>query len=188
MGTRLYPQRTAAGLTAIGWVGTPDAAWDTITDFLNRLMGPTKAGEAQGAGPRVTPFGTFGLSNVFISPQLMAQTISGTVKAQFKAREFNVADNTTSAIGIRVMSADGSVVRGTLLAVGNQSLPGELVETSTHRNKKFAAATALTPVAALTGDRICVSIGFTHAAGATPEGQLVLGNDSAGDLPEDDTS
>lgn len=129
------------------------------------------------------------LARQFVGPQIGAGSISGTVKGQMLFQEGSSLGNVRSAIGIRVVSADGSTVRGTLLAVGQNSTDTEFVnDAASPTNRKIANGTSLSSVTAQNGDRVVVEIGFVATVGAACEGLTYYGDPTAGDLPENETS
>ncbi|MDD2903720.1 MAG: hypothetical protein PHU44_14945 [Syntrophales bacterium] len=128
------------------------------------------------------------LSWQFISPRLLAQTISGTVKGQFRAKEFSSSDDFCRTVVIKVVSADGSTVRGILLAHFPEALASEFATSLANRN--FPPPATLTEVACQQGDRLVIELG--HRSFATvysyENGKIEIGDDSATDLPENETT
>ena len=166
-----------------------DAGW-AGTVSLRRQATLIKGVSALAAGSTISVAAT-GVSYIdrqYILGPIQAQTITGTVKGQLLAREFAASDNVTrSNIGIRVVSSDGSTVRGTLLAIGVAGgTTAELSDTG-FRNRKIAIAASLSSVDALAGDYIVIELGFrSPTAGTTPEAAFKYG-ENASDLPEDET-
>lgn len=180
MPTRFYfPALTEAPVSpAFGGWGETDGA-------LRRKMVTTKGTSAISEGTSHSwTAGQTQLDRQYVSDPIAAQTISGTAKGQLMCREFDAADNASFRLRLFVVSADGSVERGTLLALG--SYVGTEFDPSNITNRKLADGDALSSVAALSGDRIVLEIGFGDAAGTTPGAQCRYGEDAA-DLPEDET-
>jgi hypothetical protein len=135
------------------------------------------------------------LCRQYVSNPIAAQTISGTIKGQVCCRESNAAANATVAVSIRIVSNDGATERGTLLAISasdnTAATPPEMATSLTNRrlqNVNESASLALTNQTAQNGDRIVIELGFREVYGNTNRNiQLSLGDDSASNLPENDT-
>lgn len=128
----------------------------------------------------------------WVSEPIAAQTISGTVKGQCRAFEANAANDARSQMTAYVVSRDGQTVRGTLLAFDTSALSNEWATSST--NRKFpkgwaGAGTAISSVAAQDGDRIVIELGArsTCVVSSSYTNTLTIGEQTAGDLPEDET-
>lgn len=92
--------------------------WDDIIHTARGVCSNTKEltpFETKSIQLDVSPPGTI-LFNQYISPPLIAQTISGTVKGQLLCGEFNSDADFCRSIVIKVVSNDGLTVRGTLLS------------------------------------------------------------------------
>lgn len=168
-----------------------DSAWDVTTNSVERFLPLVKS-----------PTGTASTSDVaanfsksaaavqdvahaqFVSEPIDAQTISGNARIIVRGGE-NVSNQEAHLqCIIRVVSNDGTTVRGTLysgytgalLPVGNNG-SGMAREFNTATQNRVASM-LLTPVTALAGDRLVVEVGqrFTDAASATGAGYLVLGD------------
>ena len=180
--TRIYLPSTGTNAVSPafgGWGDTTTGAPDRIR-CVTKKIGTTMIGESftsGGGGPGNTTY----LNRQYVSDPIAAQTISGTVKGQVRG-----TDNTAtvySAILIRVVSNDGSTVRGTLLALtaGANDYPAALT------NRYTPASTALAAVTAQNGDRIVIEIGISKTAGGAKVISQSFGDDSATDLPENET-
>ena len=124
----------------------------------------------------------------FVSEPLQAQTISGTVKGQIRARESDPAAQMCAALVIRVVSNDGLTERGVLLAYFPAALSSGF-DPATSTNRKFPPSTALTSVTCQDGDRIVVEIGHrAFNTVTTSYTGYVWFNNTIGtaDLPEDE--
>lgn len=194
MATRLYIETAAP--TDI----TPafDAAWDRVASAVRTPTSKTKRGSAYtriGSGGESSTAQSNGLTMQMISPPLEGnQTISGTIKGIIMSAESNAAADMVAQMVVRVVSGDGSTVRGTLLAADNS---GTLVSEfgTTWQSRKYPKAypvggATLTPVNALNGDRILIEFGsraLNTLATAYSDGQEV-GSSTAPDRPEDETN
>jgi hypothetical protein len=122
------------------------------------------------------------LKQQWVSDPILAQTISAqTVSAQMRAREDDSENSLFLAVGIRVVSNDGSTVRGTVLAVtrGGTQLA---VHASTLTNRQVSATS--TSVTAQDGDRIVIEIGAggDPTVSTTHNFALRIGDNAASDL------
>ena len=145
------------------------AGWDISTDTFRNIMVLTKDGNSSSAtavGDRTQQKGTTlqpsnRLVAAFYSDPLAQQTIAGTVKSII--RGVTNSANANAQMIIRVIGADGVTVRGTLFDFDNSAISNAF--TTTRTNRKFpknwtAPGATLTPVDALTGDRIAVEVGY----------------------------
>ena len=106
---------------------------------------------------------------------------------QIMVREYADTDNVAAIyLCVKVVSEDGSTVRGTLLSLNYYAGVSEFINNATHRNKKGADGDSMSDVDAQDGDRIVVEIGYSDAAGTTPEASAKWG-ENADDLPENET-
>lgn len=129
-----------------------------------------------------------GLAYQFISPPMLAQNITGTVKGQFRTSEFVSGDDMCRAVVIKVVSGDGAALRGVLLAHFPSSLVSEY--STSFVNRSFPPLSTLTDVTCQLGDRLVFELGSrSSAAGASyNNGKIEIGDNSANDLPEDETA
>lgn len=165
-----FSSAVAAPVTVV-----PDAWGSTAGSLQRLLLGDKNALEALTTGTTIS-FAALstGLDRVFVSNPLAAQTFSGTAQCQVVMREGATSDDATPRISIRIVSADGGTVRGTLLALGNYGTGLEL--TASFQNRIVANAAALTPVAVQAGDRLVVEIGYgALVSGVTPQGIATWG-------------
>lgn len=176
---------------------TPDALWDTIAYSngvaFKGMLSPYRQGspiieKASGSTVPITT-GTDVLLGQWISPGLAAQTITGNVHAQMYAREVSTANDMRSQLVIRVVSADGLTVRGTIYAGDTGSMTDEwptAFQNVTFPQDAISPAT-LTNIGAITdGDRLVVEFGFrAHATNGTLDARVYVGDaGSSGDLPD----
>lgn len=112
----------------------------------------------------------------FISPELKAQTISGTVTGYARASIANATGATCStAVKITVINRAGTV-QATLLGMTNGS--GTL--TTTLKSYTLANAASLSSYSCADGDRICIEVGIIRTASTTARnGTLSFGSSSA---------
>lgn len=184
MATRYYFNCDASSTLAPVTV-TPVSGWEETADAM-----PAGLLQTARVALATADFGNISfaqnneqLYRQFVSGQIGAGQISGTVKGQC-LYSVQVLKTLKSRICIRVVSGDGSVVRGTLLALGNNSTNTNMTSTSP-LNIKIANGGSLSSVTAENGDRIVVEIGFTSAS-ASPSGTFIANNSGAADLPEDE--
>ena len=123
----------------------------------------------------------------WVSDPIAAQTIAAqTVKIQVRGQEAGEARNMFLAWAIKVMSNDGTVERGVLVALQRDAT--ELDSTPTLTNRGDSATS--TQVVALVGDRIVIEIGGGGDPGLASDhdSDLSVGDDNVSDLPENDTT
>jgi hypothetical protein len=177
-----------------------DAAWGQTTSAIRRKMSVNKSSWSV-LTEKTTPGETSAteidaLNAQFISEPLDGdQTITGTVKGIIKALQGGAAaatGDTRAQLVIRVVSNDGSIVRGTLLAADTGSLASEFTSAMTARKypKAWSSPGAtLTSVAALHGDRIVIEVGGHHHNVITTAStnRQEFGSGAARELPENET-
>src|SRR3990172_1902638 len=154
-----YPMPTTPGVTVLGLVTAVDNGNSAYQDLL--------AGQ-------------------FVSDAIAAQTIPvQPVKIQMQAYEYTGTANLFLSFLIKVVSNDGTTVRGTLLPL---TLDNTELNVGTQQNRRFTATTS--SVVAQANDRIVVEVGFSGDPGGTSVHgwRWRVGEDaSSGNLPEDDT-
>jgi hypothetical protein len=128
----------------------------------------------------------------FVSAPLSGnQTIAGAIKGQIRALESNAAGDLDPQCVIRVLSNDGTTVRGTLIPSDTSAL-GHEFNNAALRNVKYPKGGSTTPtsVAALDGDRIVIEVGYRKHENATTSrtGTLSFGDNAGTDLAEDETT
>ena len=116
----------------------------------------------------------------FIYGPIEAQSIAGTLKGQVRAQESSAVNNAFFRINARVVDSTGAT-RGTLLSP--QTI-GTEVDSASYRNHAMAA-TAISTVAAESGDYIVIEFGHESVAGT---GTWRIGDAASGDLPENETA
>ena len=123
----------------------------------------------------------------WISAPIAAQTIAAQqYKFQMRGIETSTSNNLYFSLSVRVVSNDGSVVRGTLIGPirGGVELSATVLQ-----NRQFVATIA-NQVVAQANDRIVIEIGLggDPATGYYHRGSIRIGDASEYDLPEDTTS
>lgn len=180
--------------------GTPDispstdGSWELTTGFIRRDLVRTKISSTE-LIQSTAHDSSNGTDDVliaqYISEALPAGDISGTVKGVTKARETNSAADLRTQVNIRVVSSDGTTVRGTLLSHDTGTLASEWSTSSTLSSRLVPVAlrsNALTTVSAQENDRIVIEIGYRrHALVSTSYTGRLYFQDNASDLPESDS-
>ena len=115
--TRLYlSSSTAAPISP-----TYDASWEN-TSVVSSLLADIARGSDAAVPLQANPASTTNPTDIlraqWVYGPIVAQTISGNVKAQFLADESHADANSTLQMLIRVVASDGTTVRGTLLSHG----------------------------------------------------------------------
>jgi hypothetical protein len=171
------------------------AAWGLTTNMDRRRAVRSKTGTAltnkASAAVGVTTTRDVGIRQYMSDPLSGAQTITGTVKGIIQALESATTANAQAQCTIRVVSKDGTTVRGTLLAL-SAGTTSEFATALTSRKFPLAWAApgaTLSSVSALDGDRIAVDFGarFVATTVATTTATERFGDTGATDLAEDET-
>jgi hypothetical protein len=181
MATRFYfrPLLTASPIVGV----TPDSGWElNAGNFFRGWLTPDPRGQGVGSPASLSSSATTSTTQdmliaQYISDPLPAGTLDGTFKMVIAASEADLGDDGWLIPSIRVVSNNGSVVRG--IAFNGAGLGGltssnpwqsnyELGATSNGLKSRYYDATALGSVGIQAGDRIVVEIGvrFTGAAGS----------------------
>ena len=177
--TRFYYQTSleahASPALTTGW----QAATATL-DKKRMLTTRTGNGVEQKLESSSAGNGKLDATRQYVSDPILAQTISGTVKGQLRAYDDKAS---LMAVGIQVVSNDGTTQRGILLAPNSYGT----AFTTSARNTYAPSSVALTSVTAQNGDRIVVEIGIKKTAGGTATVYHFFGDGSGTDLPENET-
>jgi hypothetical protein len=189
MGTRFYfPATGAAAVSpafASGWELTGAAIRRPATTARGSSAFTTR--QVAESSPSVVDV----LWAQYVSAPLAAQTIGGTIKGQFVAFESSLLADMRAQLVVKVVSNDGSVVRGTLLDFDAGGLWSEFETLG--RNRAFPrlgeGAATLANLAVLDGDRIVFELGYRahNFSFFTRSGSVELGDSAASDLPENET-
>ena len=168
-----------------------DASWEVTAAVARRTLRLFKEGTPH------TNFSQAGSGVVdqdslvaqFISPPLQAGNISGTVKSYIQALESAAGDDARAQLNIRVLSSDGTVVRGTLLAHDVGALTNEF-DAVTRTNRAFPVGltnNTLTLVAAQDQDILVVEVGARiHSTSLGPISLRFGDSTSLADLAENE--
>ncbi|MDP2632263.1 MAG: hypothetical protein Q8P25_00880 [Candidatus Curtissbacteria bacterium] len=116
------------------------------------------------------------------------QTITGGQALKFQIRGFKafVADGMRTALGVRIVNTDGSIVRKTVLAVTRDNVT---LSTAALTNRQFTATSAAGNYTTVAGDRLVIEVGTGgDPFAAAHDSSLRIGDASGTDLPENDTS
>lgn len=195
MVTRFYVNSGGSPpLAALGF----DSLWERTTDASRHPMARTKQNSAltdtaKQAGSTTDPWDV--LHYQFQSEALPAAgTLSGTFRCRFLGFESNTGADAHPQVSVRVVSGDGSTMRGTAYAGGTQTVVSTTVEFDTTvspgQNQRFPDTrdgNTLSSVVYQAGDRVVVEIGIRHfGAGATTQTTTIRrGDPTAGsDLNE----
>lgn len=126
----------------------------------------------------------------YISPPLASQTIGGTVKGQLVVSQGISPCVCNSAVIIRIVSNDGSVIRGTLASFFPPSLnvDSQYPLLAFEANRRFPPATNI-PVTmeVQSGDRIVIELGNRSFASGDSQTVYFVGESGSADLPEDES-
>lgn len=182
MATRLYFSSTGAAAVSPAF----DAAWTSTGSAVRRALRREYDSTALTNGSTISwTSGQVALDRQYVSPPLAAQTLSGNVRMQLRAREIAGTDNVRPYLGIHVFSEDGTTYRATLLTVGYYSSVTELPTTQT--NTPWADGDALSSYTCVDGDRIVVEVGYSDVAGTTPQALARYGAPVSTEFGEDNT-
>jgi len=159
MATRLYLTATPAA------VEPPlDGEWDYWPELVSYEISPSNPQDLDFWNPYVpisTDPGPLDLAFVRLVSQPLASavTISGTFRGVWRCYESFWLLNARSAVVVKVVSGDGSVVRGELLRVFNQSD----TEWGNWLSRYCPPEQSVNPVSAQAGDRIVIEAGARHS-------------------------
>jgi hypothetical protein len=189
--TRLYLPSTGDVNITPGF-----AAWGLTTSADRRRATISKTGTAltnkASAAVGVTTTRDVLLRQYLSDPLSGPQTVAGTVKGVARTLESLATANAQAQLTIKVVSKDGTTVRGTLLALSTAGATSEFTTALTNRKYPvaWASTVALSSVSALDGDRIAVEIGarFIATTVATTTATVNFGDAPATDIAEDETS
>lgn len=193
MATRFYFPSTGASAvnpSYMAWTGTANAD--------RRAMVRTKINSAQTDKTCLALAGStaeFVLNRQYVSEPISGdQTISGTFKGQVRCDQSSGNMNATLAVGIQIVSNDGTTQRGVLLAISasdnTAATPPEfVVEATVPTNRSFQDSAenfslTLSSVAALNGDRIVIEIGIREVGTSTTRNSDMPFGDNGSDLGE----
>jgi hypothetical protein len=161
-----------------------DAGWEATGDAIRRLLARADEWSAVASGTQIiAPNGVANRDYLFwqgVSSPIAAQTISGTLTGLIVVREDATGNDARAQVVAKVVSADGSTVRGTLIAMDAGALANEFSSSFAAREFPRSTATTISSVAAQAGDRIVIEVGFrAHGTGV---GDTRMGHNVAPDL------
>ncbi len=165
--TRYYLTRTPSAVTITGWPG-----WDytRLDGFPNRftLAAAKVAGQVpqvrSGAQHPPSSTGAAATSQHVLDTALPAGTVAGTLDAAAVGYRVGTSSVTyRPRLRLAVVSADGTTERGVLLEATHPATIGTYSGYSAHT----WAAAPLTPVVAVAGDRLVLTIGTTGTNAST---------------------
>ena len=168
-----------------------DAAWDhSIPNFARYPTGTSKDSTSMADIALTTNDDMLAEGHChgqWISGPITAQTITAqTIEFQMRAKEDHYRVNARFYICVRVVSNDGSSVRGTLLSLVYDNLEFDSVYVE---NRRYTATS--TQVVTQANDRIVIEIGHyaepDSGVGGNHNCKIRVGDSSGTDLPEDDT-
>ena len=186
MANRFYFPSTGTAAVSV----TPSADWNKTTGAQTAkplaVAGKTSTALANVANSENSASDYYRvLIQQHVSPPLNGnQAISGTYAMYIMGMEDNAAAEFGLSVIVRVVSNDGTTVRGTLLNGGLSS------EWNTSLRNSGSNYNDLTLVNALNGDRIVVEIGFNSGEQVSTTlytGTIRIGDTGATDLPENET-
>lgn len=191
MATRFYlPASGSAPVTP----PTPDSGWLVTTGFTAHGMPTAKSNTAKSVGTTRTKGSASAninqLDRQYLSnATLNAQTITGTFSLVLRGYESATALDGRVQVILRVVSGDGTTVRGTLYAgstatvsatVGNEAeeLPGT---NAASRATRIKNALSVSSVSAQSGDRLLLEVGARlGSTSTTTQFTLEYGDPTAG--------
>lgn len=173
---------------------SPGAEWEHNNGVSRKLRQSVDSSAL--ATTAYTPDGADDLTNrdsmhrQYVSNRLAAQTISGNITGQIQCLEAHANNNLFVTIVVKVISADGSTVRSTLLSITRATS----LEVATSLTNRTFPSTAMGSYACAEGDRLMIEIGLggniTTAAGGVQghNGSIRWGcSASGGDLAVNET-
>lgn len=188
MATRFYLPSTGAAAVSPAY-----AAWNNTAEAASRLKCVTT--RISSAMANVSVFDDAysadysRLWRQYVSDPIGAQTVIGTVKGQVRVYSDTAGMNHDRvSLCIKVVSNDGTTLRGTLLALGYYGATNEYALSLT--NRTLANDDALSSVVASDDDRIVIEIGTQPSVAPGDEGLVYasFGDNSGTDLAEDETA
>ncbi len=184
--TRLYFSSSAVPPISPGF----DSNWEETSSAVRRNMSPTKTTSSMVDETATSAaLAEDELIIQLIGPPMKAQTINPLnlgFKCYARAARGTLIVTAVSRIVAKVISNDGSTVRGTCLSFGDKSTGTNW--NTTDRNKAFVDGDdATASVSALLGDRLMIELGLNHTA-SVDTAQINIGDNSGTDLAEDETT
>lgn len=199
MPTRLYlPSTGSPGLGSLGYGGGWNKTSQAARFAGTRLATRANSSNVARINTSAATSPEFHCCAQFQYPDLVAQTITGTLKGQVRANVNNVSFNGTVAITARIVSSTGSTLRGYLIGTtpaASQSVASPPRMTLTITNRRFRTSTDVTdiPLSTVTAqldDVLVIEIGSRDVDTGTSRSSNINFQDLTAqtDLPENDTS
>jgi hypothetical protein len=169
-------------------------SWGYTSEMSRYKLNDVKGSSAIATGTQIGPWtsGITAIDRQYTTTRMSAgitfTASTTTYKMQLMVREFNNNDNSDRiALGIYVVSEDGTTIRATLKTLGTGTT-GEFINNASYRNKSYSTSSTSIANSYTTaeGDRLVIEIGYTDNAGSTPEASAKWG-ENATDLPENET-
>lgn len=190
MATRFYFPTSGTGPGGVS--PAYDSSWELTSGAYRAALETTKEELALvSASVSTTLNSPAGAVDVLIgqftsAPLSGNQTISGNIKGVIRVQESAANADARAQTVIRVLSNDGTTVRGTLIASNASALANEFATALTNRYFPLGGSTAPSSVNALDGDRVVVEIGYrkhenatTNRSGTFSLGAVAGGTDNA---------
>jgi len=186
--SRFYLSATLAAAVSPGF----ESGWESTGSAQRRMMGNPSLASSTKTDLGVAETSTSGTFDVLIyqfvsEPLAYASVICGPVGGYIRSTESNIAADDRSQMVVKVVSGDGSTLRGTVIDFDASALTDEWPTTSASRRFPLAFAgsgTKGTPVSASAGDRVVVEVGYrahntssTSRTGTLRAGHTVGGSD-----------
>lgn len=199
MVTRLYPNTMDYSGVA---PSAPGATWDSTASFVIRGLGGRHlsqlvASNLQGSG--VNPNSHCYM--IMRTPPLQAQTLSGTIKGQWRCSESSTTLNAVLAFAITIMKSDGtyrSIALDVTSSDNTAATPPEFAQSaSTRTNRRMQdvnenASITIPSTDIFDGDQIVLEVGARYySTDNSSTAFITSGSDETApptDLPEDDTT
>jgi hypothetical protein len=154
-------------------------AWNETDGALRRMMSPTAYQDALADGSALaSTAGNKQLHRQYISDPMdsgIAFTTATTFSCQIMGLESAINDNIINRVrAVKIVDVNGTVVRATLVALGNAA---SVVEWNTAmRNLTFLSAnTSAVNYTTVAGDRLVLEVGHLDSGGTTVSGTLRFG-------------
>lgn len=174
------------------------SGWHRTADAVRRRIYTFKTSMAMANQNIITSTAetvSFCLGVQYISDPLAATTLSGTIKGQCRCQESNAGLNATIAIRVAKCAIDGTSITEILAIAASDNTaatPPEFATSLTNRKLMDSAESAsisLTSTGINAGDRLIIELGMRESnTTASRNSDLSLGDDSANDLAEDETT
>lgn len=163
-----------------------DGAWTNTTNALRRYLAPEPlaADTITGSGFLTMTAGQVHLARQFVGPMMRAGVVltAAMISCWMRALQSDADDNLTTRFGLRACSADGAIIRATLLDVDHYGTGTELGGNRQFANDEPAVGDYVTQ----SGDRFVAEIGCADAAGTTPSSAYSIGSSPANDMAENE--